>query len=701
MDPSQLEAFLTAQTKRQGSGGLGAEQAAALSRFWKSQRVRVRESLLSQSRWEPGLRGLSWRVDLHTAASRGDAAHSGPVALMELGRAGQMGCLDWIVMKLTALLFAGDWVDAVDRLERADAGDRADAVDRLERVDAVDRANAVNRANAVDRANAVNKANAVDRADAVPTQGRGMFSLAVSIPLLENTNSLQQVLKKSDPVKNVEDAFASHEVYVGRRVVAAKVLKPLNGPVLFRLTDKNEVGWCVLDICAAGSQSVYWRLYLIPKWHFSVAVNIPEDPTRLAEAFYNINLDDVKKVLNQGQVYIGSNAVVAVPQKKDTYTDHAEAQTAGRTRVSADGGLLETLLSLLLDICNEDLKRLITNRQFSVAVNIPEDQEQLAQAFADIDTDTMRQVVSRGGSDKATVRYQLNTQQLMDTESSDKATVRYQLNTQQLMDTESRELRSFEHKEVELKFQGVAKVLFRLTDPVRLTKMKVAGVCWISVLLAVSLSIGDCEPSLDLHYVTSIAERIETNYLIPKWHFSVAVNIPEDPTRLAEAFYNINLDDVKKVLNQGQVYIGSNAVVAVPQKKDTYTDHAEAQVLDNLGNLANTRQGKILVLYSWLSPCGDKCTNINNRNNILKKILDNVLNKWKSYAFVFHTVYPGPQGKPATEDDIKGTLRNLRQVIVDDNIFRCYNPKNRVLQCVKCFVDPSLDANPVAACVKN
>lgn len=92
MDHAQLEAFLTAQTKRQGGGGVSAEQAAALSRFWKSQRVRVRESLLAQSRWEPGLRGLSWRVDLQTAASRGDAAHSGPVALMELelGRAGQV-----------------------------------------------------------------------------------------------------------------------------------------------------------------------------------------------------------------------------------------------------------------------------------------------------------------------------------------------------------------------------------------------------------------------------------------------------------------------------------------------------------------------------------------------------------------------------------------------------------------------------------
>ncbi|KAA8593145.1 hypothetical protein FQN60_018600 [Etheostoma spectabile] len=78
MDHAQLEAFLTAQTKRQGGGGVTAEQAAALSRFWKSQRVRVRESLLAQSRWEPGLRGLSWRVDLQTAASRGDAAHGGP-----------------------------------------------------------------------------------------------------------------------------------------------------------------------------------------------------------------------------------------------------------------------------------------------------------------------------------------------------------------------------------------------------------------------------------------------------------------------------------------------------------------------------------------------------------------------------------------------------------------------------------------------
>lgn len=84
MDHAQLEAFLTAQTRRQG-GGVSVEQAAVLSRFWKAQRMRVRESLLAQSCWEPSLRGLTWRVDLPTAASQGDkTVHSGPVALMEL-----------------------------------------------------------------------------------------------------------------------------------------------------------------------------------------------------------------------------------------------------------------------------------------------------------------------------------------------------------------------------------------------------------------------------------------------------------------------------------------------------------------------------------------------------------------------------------------------------------------------------------------
>lgn len=95
MDQAQLEAFLTAQTRKHGGGGMTSEQAAALGRFWKGHRARVRESLLAQSRWEPALRGLSWRVDLQTATSRGQTSNS-PVALVEL----ELGRNDQVSVRL-------------------------------------------------------------------------------------------------------------------------------------------------------------------------------------------------------------------------------------------------------------------------------------------------------------------------------------------------------------------------------------------------------------------------------------------------------------------------------------------------------------------------------------------------------------------------------------------------------------------------
>ncbi|CAF92527.1 unnamed protein product, partial [Tetraodon nigroviridis] len=124
MDAAQLEAFLTAQTRRQG-GGLSAEQGAVLSRFWKAQRARVRESLLAQSRWEPSLRGLRWRVDLPAAAGQGPpAAHAGPVALLELelGPAAQdpqLVCLELDEAGVTRVLEKmADIQSSLDRLLR-------------------------------------------------------------------------------------------------------------------------------------------------------------------------------------------------------------------------------------------------------------------------------------------------------------------------------------------------------------------------------------------------------------------------------------------------------------------------------------------------------------------------------------------------------------------------------------------------------
>ncbi|XP_073753759.1 COMM domain-containing protein 1 isoform X3 [Callorhinus ursinus] len=89
MDFNQLEAFLTAQTKKQG--GITSDQAAVISKFWKSHKTKIRESLMNQSRWDSGLRGLSWRVDGKSQSRHSPQIHT-PVAIMELeiGKSGQV-----------------------------------------------------------------------------------------------------------------------------------------------------------------------------------------------------------------------------------------------------------------------------------------------------------------------------------------------------------------------------------------------------------------------------------------------------------------------------------------------------------------------------------------------------------------------------------------------------------------------------------
>uniref|UniRef100_A0A8B9X711 COMM domain-containing protein 1 n=1 Tax=Bos mutus grunniens TaxID=30521 RepID=A0A8B9X711_BOSMU len=88
MDFNQLEAFLTAQTKKQG--GITSEQAAVISKFWKSHKTKIRESLMNQSCWDRGLRSLSWRVDGKSQSRHSAQIHT-PVAIMELeiGKSGQ------------------------------------------------------------------------------------------------------------------------------------------------------------------------------------------------------------------------------------------------------------------------------------------------------------------------------------------------------------------------------------------------------------------------------------------------------------------------------------------------------------------------------------------------------------------------------------------------------------------------------------
>nr|XP_009685177.1 PREDICTED: COMM domain-containing protein 1 isoform X1 [Struthio camelus australis] len=89
MDLNQLEAFLTAQTKKQG--GITSDQAAVIAKFWKNHRIKIRESLINQSRWDNVLKNMNWRVDLKSQSRHIDQINT-PVAIveMELGRNGQV-----------------------------------------------------------------------------------------------------------------------------------------------------------------------------------------------------------------------------------------------------------------------------------------------------------------------------------------------------------------------------------------------------------------------------------------------------------------------------------------------------------------------------------------------------------------------------------------------------------------------------------
>ncbi|XP_042301320.1 COMM domain-containing protein 1 isoform X1 [Sceloporus undulatus] len=81
MDTNQLEAFLTAQTKK--PGGITSDQAAVIAKFWRNHRMKIRDNLINQSKWENSLKNLSWRVDFKSQSRNIDQLSS-PVAIVEM-----------------------------------------------------------------------------------------------------------------------------------------------------------------------------------------------------------------------------------------------------------------------------------------------------------------------------------------------------------------------------------------------------------------------------------------------------------------------------------------------------------------------------------------------------------------------------------------------------------------------------------------
>lgn len=81
MDFNQLEAFLTSQTKKKG--GLTEAQAAAFSKFWKNNRTKIHNILVSRSIYGKTLKNVSWRIDIKAQAKSVDQINT-PTAIVEL-----------------------------------------------------------------------------------------------------------------------------------------------------------------------------------------------------------------------------------------------------------------------------------------------------------------------------------------------------------------------------------------------------------------------------------------------------------------------------------------------------------------------------------------------------------------------------------------------------------------------------------------
>ncbi|XP_072265634.1 COMM domain-containing protein 1 isoform X2 [Pyxicephalus adspersus] len=82
MDANQIEAFLTAQTKKQG--GITAEQSTVIAKFWKNHKKKIRESMINHTRWENTLKGLKWRIDVKSNSRYSDQVNNSAAAVVEM-----------------------------------------------------------------------------------------------------------------------------------------------------------------------------------------------------------------------------------------------------------------------------------------------------------------------------------------------------------------------------------------------------------------------------------------------------------------------------------------------------------------------------------------------------------------------------------------------------------------------------------------
>ena len=82
MDLGQLDTFLGSQVRKK-EGGITEEQSKVYMKFWRSNRHKIHQSLVSNATWNNKLKNLSWRIDVKSRARHVDQINT-PVAIVEL-----------------------------------------------------------------------------------------------------------------------------------------------------------------------------------------------------------------------------------------------------------------------------------------------------------------------------------------------------------------------------------------------------------------------------------------------------------------------------------------------------------------------------------------------------------------------------------------------------------------------------------------
>ncbi|XP_030296062.1 uncharacterized protein LOC115595561 isoform X2 [Sparus aurata] len=197
---------------------------------------------------------------------------------------------------------------------------------------------------------------------------------------------------------------------------------------------------------------------------------------------------------------------------------------------------------------------------------------------------------------------------------------------------------------------------------------------------------------VDQNWLTGIVSGIRAEYKIENEQFCLAANIPRDldPKDLHQVLQNDRYErDVKDIIDGCVVYEGNNVVVAKPVE----SVHAEPQVLQNMKQLTSNKQNNILLIYSYLSPCGEKCTKLYHQYNIIKYMTTIIKQQqkknvphWSDVVFVFTRVFDSPKyGNLPTKEELKESLERLGNSGLGlQNIFRCYKPENLEFQCHSC-----------------